>query len=173
MKDVYSSLIETGLPVLTSSDYNFHMLSFLFLILTGASAWTLCVSTYSANLRAGPGPKFAITWVAPLHTPLIEHKRSGGWVNVEDMAGQMHWVYRTSVTSKYTCVSAKADRVRIRKGPSASAELGDLRFVDRFTPFKRVDVQGEWYQVVSTWGSTYWVHERSVWRPIKVTKISF
>ena len=133
----------------------------------------LCVTTPTSNLRSGPGPKYSLSWVAPKYTPLIEVKRSGGWVQVEDMAGDQHWVYGSNVTSKMVCVSVKTNTAKVRKAPGAKAELADIKQVDKFTPFKRVDVNEEWYQVEASWGETYWVHESTVWRPIKLSKVNF
>ncbi len=140
--------------------------------LTGI-AQALCVTTPTTNLRAGPGPKHALTWVASKYTPLIEIKRVGGWIQVEDMAGEQQWVYGTNVTSKMVCVSVKTNTAKLRKAPGIKSELADIRQVDKFTPFKRIDINEDWYQVEASGGETYWIHESTVWRPVKMAKVNF
>lgn len=152
----------------------FNLLVGIFLSLISSSfAHALCVTTPTTNLRAGPGPKHPITWVAPKYTPLVELKRSGGWIQVEDMSGEQQWVYGTNVTSKMVCVSVKTNTAKLRKAPGSKSELADIRQVDKFTPFKRIDMNEEWYEVEATWGETYWIHESTVWRPVKMAKVNF
>lgn len=136
-----------------------------------AEAWALCVTTSRANLRAGPGSKHAITWSVPKYTPLIEVKRVGSWYQIEDMDGELHWVYGKNVTTRMVCVSVKVASAKLRKAPGGDpASIPD---VDRYTPFQRVDIQGEWYEVVASWGESYWIHESTVWRPVRISKVQF
>jgi SH3-like domain-containing protein len=142
-------------------------------LFTPLFAHALCVTTTSTNLRSGPGSKNAITWKVPKYTPLIELKKLGSWYEVEDMDGQNHWVYAPNVSRKMVCVSVKVPTAKVRKGPGSQAELADIRQVDRYTPFKRLDVQEEWVEVEASWGETYWIHESTVWRPVKVSRVNF
>ncbi len=140
----------------------------------GSQAFALCVSTEKTNLRAGPGPKNKITWVAPKYTPLLKIGGSGSWYQVQDQDGEKHWVYARNVTSKFTCVAIKVDTANIRTGPSSSSPLGNIQHADRYTPFKRVDIaENGWYQILAPWGGTYWISPNLVWRPVRVTGISY
>ena len=136
-------------------------------------AAALCVSTYEANLREGPGPNFKITWTVSKYTPLIALNSKRGWIEVEDQDGAKHWVFSKNVTDRYNCLSIKTNTARLREQPSNNSPLADIRQVDKFTPFKRLDRIEEWYQVEAPWGREYWIHESTVWRPLKVQTISY
>ncbi len=136
-------------------------------------AFALCVVNHGVSLRAGAGSKFPVSWVVPKFMPLIEVQRVGDWYQVEDQDGELHWVSKKNVTSKMVCVSVKVSRVKLRTAANPQSPLAALRQVDRYTPFKRLDVDGEWYQVEASWGETYWVHESAMWRPVRVSKVNF
>lgn len=142
-------------------------------ILWVSPALALCVKNANVSLRSGPSSKKPVTWVVPKYTPLIELQRAGGWVQVEDMDGEEHWIYGAHVTNKIVCVAVRVPSTKLRKGPSLQSELADIIQVDKHTPFKRLDIQGEWNEVEAPWGEVYWVHEGVLWRPIRVQKLDF
>ncbi|MEK6553854.1 MAG: SH3 domain-containing protein [Bdellovibrionota bacterium] len=145
------------------------------LFISGAafSARALCVSTYEANLREGPGPKYKVTWTVSKYTPLIAISSKNGWIEVEDQDGKKHWLYGQNATDRYNCLSIKTWTAKLREQGSNTAPLADIRQVDKYTPFKRLDRIEEWYQVEAPWGGEYWVHESTIWRPLKVSTISY
>lgn len=145
----------------------------LIVLIVSFSAHAICVSTYEANLREGPGPKFKISWTVSKYTPLIALRKQGAWIEVEDQDGQKHWLYSQNATDKYSCLSIKAPVAKLREQGSAKAGLSDIRQVDKYTAFKRLDRVEEWYQVEAPWGGEYWVHESNIWRPLKVTSINY
>lgn len=149
----------------------FKVISFILVIIASLHSYALCVSTNTANLRAEPSPKARITWTAGKYTPLVEMSRRGAWVEVQDMDGERHWVYGTNVTNKIVCVSVRVGAAKVRSSPNG--ELADLRQFDRYTPFKRLDINGEWFEVQTAWGNVYWIHESTVWRPVRVTNVNF
>ncbi len=124
-------------------------------------------------MRSGPGPKHAITWKVEKYTPLIEIKSSGGWIEVEDMDGEHHWIYGSNVTRKLVCVTVRSNTAKLRKSPGQQGEVADIRTVDKYTSFKRIDEQEEWYEVEASWGETYWINSSNVWRPVKVARVNF
>ena len=144
-----------------------------WIMLFTVSAGAVCVSSYEAKLRAGPGPQHKSTWTVSKYTPLIAHSRKGGWVEVEDQDGVKHWVYGQNVTDRFSCLSIRTRTAKLREKPSNSSPLADIRQVDRYTPFKRLDRVDEWYQVEAPWGGEYWVHESTIWRPLTVSRISY
>lgn len=146
---------------------------FFSAIFFSINSWALCVTTSVANLRGGPGPKHKITWTVPMYTPLVEIRKTAGWYEVEDMDGEIHWVYSANVTRSMVCVSVKVPTAKLRAGPGQQSELADIRQVDRYTPFMRLDVSGEWSQVKASWGETYWIHSDNLWRPVRVSKVEF
>ncbi len=140
---------------------------------TSLSVHALCITRKMATLRAGPGYKYAVTWRAGRFTPLVELTSSNGWYKVQDMDGDVQWIPRGDVTHNMECVSVRVTSAVLRTGPSATASLADIREVDRYTPFERLDDQGDWYKVLASWGDTYWIHENAVWRPLKIQRVSF
>lgn len=142
-----------------------------FFIFISQSSWALCVTSNGVNLRSGPGPKYAITWKVGKFTPFVELSRKSGWIHVQDVDGDKHWIYGSNVTSKIICVAVRIPSARLRK--SAGGQSADLPQVDKYTSFKRIDVNGEWFEVEAPWGETYWIHESTVWRPVKVSNVSF
>ncbi len=142
----------------------------LFSLSAGAG---LCVTSNGVNLRAGPGSKYPITWKVEKFTPLAELQSSGGWIQVEDMDGEKHWVYGGNVTRKLVCVSVRVNAARLKKAPGPQGEPADIKFVDKYTAFKRLDEQDDWYEVEASWGETYWVQSTNVWRPLRVARVNF
>ncbi len=136
-------------------------------------ACALCVTKNTAVLRAGPGYKFPVTWRAGRFTPLLELSSSGAWYKVQDMDGITQWVRRRDVTHNIECVSVRVTSAVLRTGPNSTAQLADIREVDRYTPFERLDESGNWYKVQASWGDTYWIREDAVWRPLKIARVSF
>lgn len=146
---------------------------FLFL-LCPITSFALCVSTSKANLRSGPGPKNKITWTVPKYTPLLRMDKQGSWYKVQDQDGDIHWVYSKNVNTKWKCVSIKTASARLRTGPSAEHSIADIWQVDRYTPFRRIDISDNgWYQVEAPWGGTYWISKNLVWLPMRVRGISY
>lgn len=151
--------------------FRLAILGSLFFGLSKANA--LCVVSAKASLRSGPGAKFPVTWTVGKYMPLAEVKSSGGWIQVEDIDGETHWISAANVSRKMVCLAVKTPVAKLHSGPGIQAELADIRQVDRYTPFKRVDLQDEWSQVEASWGETYWLHESATWRPSRVKKFNF
>lgn len=139
----------------------------------GLNAQAACVMSDRANLRSGPGPNHSINWTVGKYTPLIVQNRRGNWAEVEDMDGEKHWIYRPNINERETCLSISGTIANLRTAPSGSAALGNIRRVDRYTPFLQLDRRGAWFKVRGSWGDEYWVHESLVWRPLKVVRINY
>lgn len=136
-------------------------------------SWAFCITATEAKLREAPNGKAKVTWIVGKYTPLITLKWNGNWVQVEDMDGQVHWVHSSNGRDKLQCVAVKSPIAKLRTAANANAALGDIRQVDRYTGFKRLDRVDDWYQVEAPWGAEYWIHESNVWRPVKVQTIGF
>ena len=61
----------------------------------------------------------------------------------------------------------------LRREPSSTAQTLDLKTVDRYTPLKKLEVQGEWIHVEDETGRQAWVHESNVWKPMKIQSMDF
>ena len=146
---------------------------FTLTLLLSFPAFSLCVIQDRANLRAGPGKRYKKTWTVGKYTPLILVKYRRGWYKVKDMDGQIHWIYSGLASQKTKCMSVKVRKANIRKGPGINHAQVAYKSVDRYTPLRKLNKKGAWYQVADSAGTKFWIHERNVWRPITVSKVSF
>ncbi|MCC7402840.1 MAG: SH3 domain-containing protein [Bdellovibrionales bacterium] len=145
----------------------------LIFLTAGSLARALCVDAWEANLRKGPGGKYPVTWTVGKFTPLIKVDKSGGWTQVEDQDGEKHWVLSSLVTTAYQCVSVKEATANLRSGPGTTYPSLHYGSADKYTPFKRVDLKDDWYQVEDELGLRFWVHNSTVWRPVTVSRVGF
>lgn len=136
--------------------------------------YALCVSTSKANLRKGPGTKYPISWVVGRYMPLLKIENKGSWIRVKDLDGEKHWVYNQNVTREFRCLAVKTTVSSLRTGPGKKFPYAKNKLVDKYTPFKYIDSDEEyWYNVQDRWGDKYWIHSQNVWRPLSVSTISF
>ncbi len=145
----------------------------IFAFFAFAQARALCVKVQMATLRAGPSFRDAITWRAGLYTPLVELASQGGWFKVKDMDGDIQWIPMGDVSQNMECLSVRVQSAILRMGPSRKAKLANIVEVDRYTPFKQIDENGDWYKVEASWGSTYWINDNAVWLPLRIMRVSF
>lgn len=127
-----------------------------------AAAQTYCVKAARANLRAGPGKNFRITWEVNRHMPLVHVDKKGDWIKVKDVDGDTHWVFHSLVDAKLKCVTVKTAKANIRRVPSATGR--QLYTVEKYTSFKLVGKKGKWVQIA--YGKKkMWVFHTLIWPP--------
>lgn len=127
-----------------------------------AQAQTFCVTAARANLRAGPGKNFRITWEVNRYMPLVQVDKKGRWLKVKDVDGDTHWVFETLVNAGLDCVTIAKLRANIRRSPSARSEK--LYTVEKYTSFKRVGSKPKWVQIEYA-KKKMWVYYTLVWPP--------
>jgi SH3-like domain-containing protein len=150
------------------------ILGFLFLSTAIAqSNHSVCISANTATLRDGPSSKANVTWQVGKYTPFLYLERKGNWLQVQDLDGEKAWVHSSSVTQKWSCVIVRTSTASLRTGPGKDFALSEIPFADKYTPFKRGELQGDWYQVEDETGTTYWIQENKVWRPLRQLSVSF
>lgn len=100
-------------------------------------------------------------------------KRQSGFIEVNDVDGQVHWVSGRDVSTAMTCVTVRARTSRLRLGPGKSFQASPLGIADRYTSF--VDLGGEegWTQVQDEDGEKAWVSLDHIWKPVRKTRMSF
>jgi SH3-like domain-containing protein len=146
----------------------------LVLLVTSRGAYALCVTSERANLRKGPGPNHPLSWTVPRYTPLVDVRKVGSWYEVLDQDGKTHFVYDRNVTRKIQCAAVRVASASLRVGPGSDQPLGDIWKAERYTPFKRLDVDDNgWFQVEAPWGGVYWLSGSVVWRPVRVREITY
>jgi len=105
--------------------------------------------------------------------PFVKMESKDSWVKVQDLDGETHWAQARDLTTSYSCVVVRSQIATLRKEPSTSAEPLELRTADKFTPFKKIEVDGEWVKIEDEAGRQGWVHHSTVWRPVKVLGVNF
>ena len=125
-----------------------------------AGADTLCVRAGKANLRAGPGTSYRITWEVPRHMPLVEAARDGDWIKVRDVDGDIHWVFNGAVTPSERCAVVMAATTRLRKEPNAKA--ASVRDAARHETFRLHGEKAGWLKLDLD-GKPAWVLASDVW----------
>jgi SH3-like domain-containing protein len=137
-----------------------YALLFLLVLPALIPAQELCVKVARANLRAGPGAEAKKTWEVYENMPFMQLERKGDWLRVRDVDGDEHWVYRTLMDSGFHCVTIKAERANVRKGPGVNFDTWFV--VEKYTSFKKVGTEGQWIKVEYE-GETMWLFANLVW----------
>jgi SH3-like domain-containing protein len=128
--------------------------------LPASAGQQLCIKSPRANLRAGPGLKFRVTWEVNRYMPLLQVAREGEWIKVRDVDGDLHWVADRLASEQVDCVTVKAERANIRKAPNNTADTWFT--VEKYTSFHRVGQKDHWVEIEYE-GETMWVAQSLVW----------
>ncbi len=141
-----------------------------------ALAQSACAKGY-ISLRKGPGNNFPLSWKVAKYMPFLILEKKSGWGKVQDMDGEVHWAKLSDLNTKDRCVVVKVNVAVLRSQPSNTAAPADLRTVDRYTPFMRIENDnespGEWLEVADETGTKAFIHENYVWKPVMVNSFSF
>lgn len=149
------------------------LLGLTVLTCANAAAEPVCVVRSKANLHRQPSAKSSVSWKVPKYMPLFRIDTKGAWSKVQDLDGEVHWIASRAISKKISCAVVRTKTAKLRKGPGSNAPLADLASVDKYTPFMKVDRDGEWIQVRDDYNGQYWVNETNVWIPMSRTRVSF
>ena len=145
----------------------FHLISIVFMAIStllvpvrSAVAQELCVRVSRANLRAGPGTDNKKTWEVYQFMPFTQIDKKGDWYKVRDVDGDEHWIFKNLVDSKLQCVTIKAERANVRKGPGTNYEMWFT--VEKYTSFKKIGAEGKWVKVEYE-GEVMWIFNTLTW----------
>ena len=133
----------------------------------------VCVTQAKVKLRRGPGANYPVSWIVSQNMPLLKIGQQKSWYQVRDLDGAKHWINASAVSRRITCAVIKSRTAKLRTGPGKEFPSADLAFVDRYTPFKKIDRDGEWVQIQDEYQGKYWVHEDNIWIPIVHTQMAF
>lgn len=138
------------------------ILSVLF-ILRNSNA--LCVSTQKANLRAGPGTNYRIVWEVYKYMPFkkIGVSLSGDWYGVKDVDGDVNWIHKSLLTSRYRCAVVKTEEVNVRTGPGTGYSKCFFSPAKRYYSYKVLKRKGMWVRVKDEQGNIGWIHRNYLW----------
>jgi SH3-like domain-containing protein len=141
------------------------LIFFLIIVINYTGAEALCVNVSKANLRSGPSTKYEKVWEVYKYMPFMKvgTSLSGDWYAVQDVDGDVSWIYKKLVTEKYQCAVVKSEEVNIRKGPGTNYEKIPSGTAKQYFSFRVLKKQGPWVQVKDEWGATGWVHTDFLW----------
>ncbi|MEZ4750305.1 MAG: SH3 domain-containing protein [Bdellovibrionota bacterium] len=140
-----------------------NILLLLFLCMP-FSVFAVCVTSSSANLRSGPGTNYRISWKVQKYMPFDVIKSSRGWYRVKDLDGDIHWIHKQLVTSRYYCAVIKSTTANMRTGPGGHYPKSPLYPVaNHYDSFRLLKQKGSWAYVEDPDGDKYWVHRSLIW----------
>lgn len=148
------------------------LLLLLFAVSKAFAGDPICAKTY-ATLRKGPGAKFPVSWKVAKYMPFMRLEKKDAWAKVQDLEGETHWAQSRDLTTNLHCAVVKTNVATLRTEPTNGAAASDLKSVDRYTPFKRLEANGEWLQVEDETGRQAWIHESNIWKPVKIQAVDF
>lgn len=132
-------------------------------LLTSGTASALCIGVPEANLRQGPGTNHDKSWEVFKYMPLKKIGQEGKWYQVEDVDGDVHWVYSRLTTSGLRCAVVKVDKANVRSGPGTNYSKSPLSPVDKYYSFKIIDTKGDWVKVQDEVFNDGWVAKSLLW----------
>lgn len=149
------------------------VLLFLLLFLLPWTVWGLeakgiCVTDAEANLRAGAGKNFRISWEVKRYMPLVQVAQQGEWLKVSDVDGDIHWILASLISGKIKCITVKKVKARVRRGPSKKSKTWTT--VEKYTSFRLLEQKNEWMKVEvlikakrKVVRRTGWIFRDSIW----------
>lgn len=105
--------------------------------------------------------------------PLERLSQQNGWSRVRDLRGQIHWVISKNVTTNASCAVVKVRTAALVKGSGGNGGPADFRVADRYTPYKRIEREGEWIRLEDDFRGTYWTKVTNLWIPMRRSRVSF
>ena len=135
-------------------------------LMTGISnLYALCVDVPTANIRMGPGTKYEKAWKVFRYMPFykVGVSTDGTWYAIKDVDGEVNWVYKNLVTTRYHCAVVKSEWVNVRTGPGTNYRKSSMGQALRYDAFKVIKRQGRWIKVKDTFGGIGWIHRSYLW----------
>ena len=134
---------------------------------------SVCAKPSILTLRAAPNASSAVTWRAAKYMPFVRVDQKNDWAKLHDLEGVTHYAHAREVTNTLRCVVVKTNVASLHKDPNGASPAADLKTVDRYTPFLRLEDKGDWIKIKDEAGRTAWIHKGQVWKPVMVNSISF
>ena len=126
-------------------------------------SYALCVNVAEANLRSGPGTKHEKTWEVFKYMPFKKLATQGNWYKVQDVDGDIHWIYKKLVTDKFECAVVKVDKANIRSGPGTKNSENALSPALKYDSFRVIKRQSSWVKVKDEFGDSGWIFRKLLW----------
>ena len=96
--------------------------------------------------------------------PFKPLKRQSGWVQVQDVDGDIHWIHSKLVTGKFRCAVVKVRRANLRTGPSSSYGVhAKYPKAEKYESFRVLRFKDKWAQLTDDYGDKFWIYRDLVW----------
>lgn len=138
-----------------------------------ARAQAVCTRSAMTVLRKGPGTKFEKSWVVSKYMPFLKVELKNGWLKLQDVDGQIHYGRASDFSQSIRCVVVRVNTAETRQGPGTRFPYGDFKTLDRYTPLKRISMDGNWVQVENDLGMKSWIQDSKLWHPVKMQSVKF
>lgn len=138
---------------------------FLLVVLFPIFSHALCVNVSTANLRNGPGKGYEVAWEVFRYMPLekVGESVSKDWYAVKDVDGDVAWINKSLVSSKYRCAVVKTSSARIRTGPGLSYSRKFVEPADKYESFKVLEVKDKWVKLETANKKVGWIYKNLLW----------
>ena len=123
----------------------------------------LCIKNEKANLRKGPGTKHEKLWEVFKYMPFKQLGVKDAWKRIQDVDGDIYWVYSPLTTQKYKCAVIKNNKTNLRTGPGTKFPKVPLAPVDKFFSMKVLKIEKNWVQIEDSAGDKAWIYRPLVW----------
>jgi SH3-like domain-containing protein len=137
----------------------------IVMVFVAGYAEALCVNAGQANVRTGPGTGYKIAWKVYRYMPFtkVNVSPSGSWYAVKDVDGDVNWINKGLVTSRYRCAIVKSETANIRTGPGLSHPGKFTEPATRYDTFRVLGKKGDWVKVRDEYGDSGWIYEKLLW----------
>ena len=126
-------------------------------------SYALCVKVPDANLRSGPGTKYKKTWEVFKYMPFKQLSKKGNWYRVQDVDGDIHWIYTKLITNKFKCAVVKVEKANIRNGPGTNHSKIALSPSLKYDSYKVLKITSSWVRVLDEFGDKGWISRKLLW----------
>ncbi len=148
-------MTKSSLPVLISIA--------LAVLLQTTSVHALCVKTKKANLRKGPSTNYQKLWQVFQYMPFKKLKTNKDWLRVQDLDGDVYWIHKKLVTSKFKCAVVKSNKTNLRTGPGTKYPKVPWSPVDKYFSVKVLKIKKKWVHIEDSVGDRGWIYRPLVW----------
>jgi uncharacterized protein YgiM (DUF1202 family) len=95
--------------------------------------------------------------------PLKKLAKKGNWYKVQDVDGDIHWIYYKLITSKYKCAVVKVDEANVRSGPGTEYKKTIMSPLYQYESMKVLKTKGPWVNVMYESEDTGWIFKNLLW----------
>lgn len=136
----------------------------IFILYPGITS-AMCIKATKANIRTGPGLHYPVAWVVYKFMPFkkVGVSIDGNWYAVKDVDGELYWVNKRLVTSKYRCAVVEAGQVNVRRGPGQNYSKSPLCPAYKYDSFRVLNIKRKWVKVTDGSNLSGWMHRDYIW----------